>query len=36
LSHILSPPFLFVGLHRNKKPPRSFRAALPSKQNPAF
>jgi hypothetical protein len=22
LGHILSPPFLFLGLHRNKKPPR--------------
>src|SRR5215213_225115 len=33
--HILSPPFLFLGLHRNKKTAPSFRAASPSKQNPA-
>src|SRR5215217_2409341 len=36
LGHFWDPPFLFLGLHRNKKAAPSFRAALPSKQNPAF
>ncbi len=36
LGHTLSPPFLFLGLYRNKKAALLFRAALPSKQNPAF
>src|SRR5215213_420200 len=36
LGHIQNPPFFFRGLHRNKKRPVFFRAALPSKQNPIW